>query len=383
MSQKILCVDDDANILAGFQRNLRKRFSLDIALGGEPGLAVIEADGPYAVVVADMQMPGMNGVEFLAEVERRSPDTVRVMLTGNADQPTAIAAVNRGHVFRFLTKPCSAETLSATLEAALGHHQLVTAERDILERTLNGTTKALGDILSILDPVAFGLGQKLRDYMRAYARHGKIAQTWDLELAAMLCQVGYVTIPPAVLVKFRSHLTLKAEERDMLARVPRTGSELLANIPRLDGVARIVLFQNKNFDGTGFPADAVQGDEIPLGARVLRVLTDLSAAEARGQSRESALVEMQARAGAAYDPAVLASIAACFDVAVPDQTPSHPAARSIPFRELRVSDLLVNPIETLDGVMIVGGGTMVTPMLLEKLRNFAAINGVREPVCVV
>ena len=381
MSKKILCVDDDANILAGFQRNLRKQFALDIAGGGEQGLAAIEANGPYAVVVADMQMPGMNGIQFLTKLEQRAPDTVRVMLTGNVDQKTAMDAVNEGHVFRFLTKPCSPESLAATLEAALGQYRLVTAEREILERTLNGTTKALSDILSILDPAAFGLGQKLRDYMRAYLKHLKIAQTWDLELAAMLCQVGYVTIPAPVLAKFRANLTLRSEEKDMLARIPRTGADLLANIPRLEGVAEIVLNQNKNFDGTGFPVGPLAREEIPLGSRVLRVLSDLIALEERGLARPKALAEMQARPGV-YDPRVLESVSVCFDVFMSDHAEPGKAVQEITIKELCVRHLLVDKIETLDGVMLVGGGRLVTPMLLEKLKNFAAVNGIREPIRV-
>ena len=382
MSKKILCVDDDANILAGFQRNLRKQFALDIAGGGEQGLAAVEANGPYAVVVADMQMPGMNGIQFLTKLEQRAPDTVRVMLTGNVDQKTAMDAVNEGHVFRFLTKPCSPESLAATLEAALGQYRLVTAEREILERTLNGTTKALSDILSILDPAAFGLGQKLRDYMRAYLKHLKIAQTWDLELAAMLCQVGYVTIPAPVLAKFRANLTLRSEEKDMLARIPRTGADLLANIPRLEGVAEIVLNQNKNFDGTGFPVGPLAREEIPLGSRVLRVLTDLIALEERGHARPKALAEMQARPGI-YDPRVLESVSVCFDVFMSDHAEPGKAVQEITIKELCVRHRLVDKIETLDGVMlVVGGGRLVTPMLLEKLKNFAAVNGIREPIRV-
>ncbi|MBL9188457.1 MAG: response regulator [Opitutaceae bacterium] len=382
MNKKILCVDDDANILAGFQRNLRKQFDLTIALGGEQGLAALEADGPFAVVVADMQMPGMNGIQFLTRVEHAAPDTVRVMLTGNADQKTAMDAVNEGHVFRFLTKPCSPEALAATLEAALGQHRLITAERDILERTLNGTTKVLGDILSIMDPVAFGLGQKLRDCMRACAAHLKIAQTWDLELAAMLCQIGYVAIPARVLANYRGHLPLKPEEKDMLARVPRTGSDLLANIPRLEGVSRIVHYQQKNFDGTGFPNDSVKGEEIPLGSRLLRVLADMLALESHGQARGKALAELKTRTGH-YDPRMLEIVAACF--AVPEGTSEQPhtTVMEVTLQGLCVNHMLVEKIETKDGVMIMGAGTLITPMLLEKLRNFATVVGVREPICVV
>ena len=381
MTKKILCVDDDANILAGFQRNLRKQFSLDIAVGPEEGLKAIDTNGPYAVVVADMQMPGMNGVQFLAKVEQSSPDTVRVMLTGNADQKTAMDAVNEGHVFRFLNKPCLPESLAVTLEAALGHHRLITAEREILERTLNGTTKVLSDILSILDPAAFGLAQKLRDYMRAYAQHLKIAQTWDLELAAMLCQVGYVTIPAPVLAKFRANLSLKAEEKDMLAHIPRTGADLLTNIPRLEGVANIVLHQNKNFDGTGFPLDSKGGEEIPIGARVLKVLTDLIALETRGHSRAKALAEMQTLSGL-YDPRVLESVSICFDVFMAEGDKTKGSVSEVWLKDLRVGHVLVDKVETCDGVLIVGPGTLVTQMLMEKLRNFAAVNEVKQPIRV-
>src|SRR5690348_5914444 len=113
MSTKILCVDDEENVLTGLQRSLRKEFAIETAIGGAAGLIAIESNGPYAVVVADMQMPGMNGVEVLKRVEIKSPNSIRIMLTGNADQKTAVDAVNDGHVFRFLTKPCSTENMAA------------------------------------------------------------------------------------------------------------------------------------------------------------------------------------------------------------------------------------------------------------------------------
>jgi len=378
MNNRILCVDDDANILAGLQRNLRKRYALDTAVGGEEGIAALEANGPYAVVVADMQMPGMNGIQFLAEVEKRAPETVRVMLTGNADQRTAMAAVNEGHVFRFLTKPCSLDALTSTLEVALSQHRLVAAERDLLERTLNGTIKVLCDILSILDPAAFGLGQKLRDCMRDYARHLKIAQTWDLELAAMVCLLGYVTIPAPILHRFRAGLALKPEEKTMLARVPLVGSELLVNIPRLEEVARIVQYQNKNFDGTGMPHDACAGKDIPAGARVLRVLTDLLALEAGGISRVRAFAELRKRRGA-YDPDVLEAVSSCYHVPEAAGGPTLDSMHEVTLAGLCVGHLLVENIETVEGVMLVSAGTVVTPVMLEKLRNFATVIGIQEP----
>ena len=107
MAHKILLVDDDRNILSGYQRVLRKAFDLETALGGEEALRLLTMDGPFSLVVADMQMPGMSGLELLDKAQTVSPDTIRIMLTGNTDQKTAADAVNQGQVFRFLTKPCS------------------------------------------------------------------------------------------------------------------------------------------------------------------------------------------------------------------------------------------------------------------------------------
>ena len=96
MSERILFVDDDPNLLASCERNFRRKYQLDTAEGGEAGLARLAERGPYAVVVADRQMPRMDGIQFLSAVRQRAPDTVRIMLTGNADLDSAIRVVNEG-----------------------------------------------------------------------------------------------------------------------------------------------------------------------------------------------------------------------------------------------------------------------------------------------
>jgi response regulator RpfG family c-di-GMP phosphodiesterase len=368
----ILFVDDDPDILAGFQRTLRKEFRLDVAVGGDTALALCAGRAPYAVVIADMQMPGMNGVEFLSQLEQRCPDTVRIMLTGNADQKTARDAVNKGHIFRFLTKPCPPEELVPTLKAGLKQYELVTAERELLEQTLNGSAKVLSEILSIHDPVSFGHGNRLREYMRSFARSLKLGQTWDLELAAMLSQIGCVSIPQSVLLKSRANGALSGTEIDMLARVPKIGSELLSNIPRLDSVAQIILYQHKNFDGTGFPLDSVAGENIPVGARILRVLQDLFVHEADHKSKEKAL-ELMTRCAGHYDPRVLEAVAASFDICLtsPD---SGPRPQAVSIRDLRIGHVLKSAAHTKDGLPIAPAGSPITQILLEKLRNFSKLN---------
>src|SRR5207253_10506440 len=155
MTTKILFLDDDGNLLSAVQRSLRKQFSIDTASQGAAALRQLVDAGPYAVVVADMQMPEMNGLEFLKKAQAAAPDTVRLMLTGNADQKTAVDAVNDGHVFRFLSKPCPPPTLVPALEAGLKQYRLIIAERELLENTLGGAVKVLIEILSVTDPVTF------------------------------------------------------------------------------------------------------------------------------------------------------------------------------------------------------------------------------------
>lgn len=380
MSTKILCVDDDPNILSAFQRNLRKQFALEVASGGEEALALMAKNGPYAVVVADMQMPGMNGVSFLSRAQELSPDTVRIMLTGNADQQTAVQAVNQGRVFQFLTKPCSAEVLAMALQSGLKQYRLVTAEKELLERTLNGAIRTLTEILSVVDPQSFGHSQTLRDHMRGFARAQNQADTWALEMAAMLCPVGHVSIPPAVLQKARSGQTLTGQEKDMITRVPQVGSDLISGIPRLEAVAQMIRYQSKNFDGSGFPADEVRGADIPVGARILHVLYDLVRLEERGIARARAIESMQKRVGA-YDPAVLAAVSAHFDIFIDAPAGAAPT-REVSLRDLRSGMVLVADLLTKDNMLIVRAGTQITPMLLERLHNFAQIAGVQEPVVV-
>lgn len=382
MSTKILCVDDEEYVLTGLQRTLRKQFQLDVAIGGAAGLQQLERDGPYAVVMADMQMPEMNGIEFLKRAETRWPDTVRVMLTGNADQKTAVDAVNLGHIFRFLNKPCEPDMLAATLQAALRQYQIVTAERDLLERTLNGSVKLLTDTLAMTDPAAFGRAQQLRDSMRRFAQHFNITQTWDLELAAMLAPIGSLAVPASVLQRSRDGLQLSGPEKDMLARVPETGANLLANIPRLENVARIVRYQEKNFDGSGHPTDPIAGEEIPIGARVLKVLNDLLLLEAKKVPRYKALESLPQCPGR-YDPKVLEAVAASFDLVLPPEAGEKAVPRRVTLDELRVGHHLTAGIQTHDGTLIVSAGTTVTQIHLEKVRNFAELSGIREPFCVI
>lgn len=380
-NQKILFVDDDPNVLAAMQRNLRKRFSFDVAAGGNEALEIIKTGGPYAVIVADFSMPVMNGVELLEAVHVGWPDTVRIMLTGNADQRTAAEAVNRGNVFRFLSKPCSPEALTAALDTALKQHELITIEKALLNQTLKGSLQVLTDILATLDPEAFGQAQLRRRVAREVAIKLGLASTWDVEVAALLAEVGIVTLPSGVREKVRAHQTLTPNEKNLVDRIPEFSSRLLAAIPRLEGVAQAVLYQNKNFDGSGFPIDNISRTEIPLGARILRVVHEVVRMHNKGMS----LVDVSGALKTGperYDPSVVREIAACGPLL---QSPRKAAAnnmRSVSLAELVPGHVLLSDVTTVDGAVVLCVGTPLNATQIQRLRNFASLHPVIEPIPV-
>src|SRR5210317_392617 len=129
MNDKILLVDDEPKVLAAIKRQLRKEFRFETALSGEEALKIIDEKGPFAVVVSDYKMPGMNGIDFLCKVKTVDPDTVRMMLTGSADMSTAIQAVNEGSIFQFHPKPCPADTLGKAIQSGIEAYRKTTAHQ--------------------------------------------------------------------------------------------------------------------------------------------------------------------------------------------------------------------------------------------------------------
>jgi response regulator RpfG family c-di-GMP phosphodiesterase len=378
---KILFVDDDPNLLSAFQRNLRRRYAFDTAPGGAEALELLRRAGPYAVIVADMRMPGMDGVEFLEHARPLCPDAVRMMLTGNADQQTAVDAVNRGQVFRFLNKPCATEALTAALDAALRQFELQQVERELLEGTLTGSVKVMAEVLGMVAPDALGRGQKLRESMSRFARFVGATPPWEFEVAALLSPIGYASLPPRLLQRIGAGAELSPDELTILRQIPQIGHDLLAGIPRLAGVARTVLYQHKAFDGSGFPHDEIGGEHLPLGARMLKILEDRMALEVDGVVKQRAFETMRQRTGV-YDPALLEKCFACFQAFLAQTIAADRPVRTLYIRELDVEQVVVSDITTPHGVVLVAAGNRLTQMVLQRLRNYEQLGEVKEPVLV-
>jgi len=194
-----------------------EHFDLSTAECGEQALDLVKSDGPFAVTVCDMRMPGMNGVEVLAAVKKLACDTVRIMLTGYADDETSTRAVNEGAIFRFFTKPCPPKTLATGIEAGIEQYRLVTAGREFLSGTISGAVKVLTDVLSIVDPQGFGRSSKVHGWAHGVAVHLELPHPWQLEMAAMLSRIGQVAVPPELLAKKRADEPLTEVEEEIIA----------------------------------------------------------------------------------------------------------------------------------------------------------------------
>ena len=383
-STRVLFVDDDRNILAAFRRQLRGIVDIETAAGGREGLSMMKEHGPFGAVVVDMQMPEMNGIELLQQYRKIAPDVVRIMLTGNADQETAVRALNDGQIFRFLNKPCSTEDIVSVTKQALEQHRLLTAEKELLQKTLAGSVKVLTDILALVDPGSFGDVVGLREPIRKIARGLGIENCWDIELAAMLSTIGSVLLPPVLSVKIKSGMKLTPNEQAVVEAVPESSRKLISNLPRLEGVADIVYYWHKNFDGSGYPVDPIKGEKLPIGARIVRVLKDLKSHEARGMSIPEALAKLRAAPGI-YDPKVLE---AAVESLMPQATakvsdrPAAPDSFEITIKELCPGQTLLADVETTDGVLLIGKGSILSESHVQRIRNYASLVGIKEPMLV-
>jgi response regulator RpfG family c-di-GMP phosphodiesterase len=375
MTEKILFVDDDPNILASFQRQLRKQFTIETALGPREGLEAIKREGGYAVIVSDLRMPEMDGIQFLSRVREIMPNTVRIMLTGNADLHAAIEAVNEGNIFRFLTKPCPIEILGKALISGLKQYRLIIAERELLEKTLRGSIKVLCEVLALLNPEAFGRATRITRYVKEIAAKMGAPNLWELETAATLSQIGCIILPEAAVAKIYHGRELTPEESQLFNMHPSIASDLLINIPRMKRIAEIIEYQEKHFDGSGLPHEPRSGEDIPLGSRILKAVLDLDTLESCSDSKGKALRELKKRPGR-YDPAVLEAIDAVLGIE------ANYEMKSLHVRQLADGMIMAEDVLTVGGKLLIPKGYEVNRTLRERLRNYGQALGIEESIKV-
>lgn len=381
----VLLVDDEPKVLSALTRQLLEEDFCEVkaALSGAEGLENLEQNIEFALIVSDYHMPGMDGITFLVEAQKLRPDAVRIMLTGAAGLEMAVDSVNRGHIFRFLLKPCPPETFIPAVKAGLRQYQLVTGERELLNKTLNGAVKVMIDLLSALNPETFAQAARLRELARSLAAALQVENIWEVELAALLCRVGSVTVPPEVLEKWNQTLPLSERERSMIEAVPRVSQQLVQNVPRLENVAQAIGLQQTPFvhSGQGRPS----GKAIPIAARILKLTLDYDRALARSGTPPLAVAELL-RNASQYDPDLLTLFQRRVLGLEAAETPQRPAVASkevkMPIEDVSPGMMLVRDVYDKRGRLVVAKGTVITDVLKQRLVNYFWSQAIVEPVVV-
>ncbi len=246
----ILFVDDEETVLSGFNLTIGRHYDVSVASSGPKGLEVFENEGPFAVVVSDFQMPGMNGAEFLREIRARDTETVTMLLTGAANFENVSETVRCGRIFRLLGKPCRTEEMKENIGDALEQYRMIRAEKDLLEETLNGAVRAMTSILAASKPLFFGRSQRVKQMAFILADEMGVNDPWRLELAATFSYLGYVGLPDEVQEDVYNHKVLPDEVVEIVSGFPSFISEVLGEIPRLDEIASIILHIDDDYNET-------------------------------------------------------------------------------------------------------------------------------------
>lgn len=383
----VLLVDDEPKVLSALTRQLLEEDFCEVkaALSGAEGLENLQQDIEFALIISDYHMPGMDGISFLVEAQKLRPDAVRIMLTGAAGLEMAVDSVNRGHIFRFLLKPCPPETFIPAVKAGLRQYQLVTGERELLNKTLNGAVKIMIDLLSALNPEAFAQAARLRELARALAAALQVENIWEVELAALLCRVGSVTVPPEVLDKWNQTLPLNERERSMIEAVPRISQQLVQNIPRLENVAQAIGLQQMPF--VHGAQERPSGKAIPMAARILKLVLDYDRALARSGTPSLAVAELL-RNASQYDPDLLALFQRRVLGVESVETSQRPAPAvapkevKMPIEDVIPGMMLVRDVYDKRGRLVVAKGTIITDVLKQRLVNYFWSQAIVEPVVV-
>ena len=265
MSRAVLFVDDEENILSSLKRLFQKSdIQVLTATSGSEALEILRRMD-VAVMVSDQLMPGMKGDELLVKARSVSPDTVRIMMTGHGDLPTALQAINSGEVFRFLLKPWENQILRNIIEEALARHLLFRSMRNAEESTL----LALAQTIELKDSYTRGHCERVADYALRLAASLDFSEDRcrKIKFGSWLHDCGKIGVPESIL-NYQGPLT--ANETETMRNHPRWGAEVATQAHLPAEVVNIILYHHESFDGSGYPHGIV-GLEIPLEARIVAI----------------------------------------------------------------------------------------------------------------
>lgn len=361
----ILCVDDEPDVLLGLQRSLGKTYEVITATGVPSALQLLAKPNDIRVVITDLQMAHGGGIELLGKLRESNPHLVRMLLTGVSDLETAVKAVNDGQVFRFLTKPCPPPRLLLAVKAGMRQFDLEQAERILMQQTLYQSVELLVEVLSLTCPEAFGRAVSLRAAVRELGQHVKLHNLWQIEIAALLSQLGSIEVDPALLTRAAVGAPLTEQEATQMKKLPQLSQQILQRIPRLEPIHAILRHQNRGM-----------GKNVPVGAKVLCLLTDYDTLTRTGHLSSRDALSVLSKRAHRYELTLIEGLMRAHEVRATD-----PELREILVKDLTGGMLLERDLLTQDGRLLIARGHHVTDALIARLKRNGS-NTVTEPLLV-
>ena len=410
----LLFVDDEQNILSSLKRLFRPLgYTIHIANGGVEGLSLLEKEH-VDVVVSDMRMPEMDGAQFLEQVATRWPHTVRILLTGYADIGSTVEAVNKGGIWKYVSKPWDDNFLKQCVQDALERKFLLDEKHRLekltqkqndelrelntgLEAKVAARTSEIQQMMDQLDlthetlKISYTLSVKvfaslieMREQMgRGHTRRvadvaQRIATTLglsepekqDLMYAALLHDIGKMGLPDKVLTK--PFQDLSPTERLDVIKHPVIGQGVLMALEPLHEAARFIRSHHEQYDGRGFP-DGLAGEKIPLGARILAVANDYDALQsgaliARRITPKEALDFIVKNRGKRYDPKIVDALAVGTTAESLAEAPRAQGFKTAS-KDLRSGMTLTVDLITKDSVLLLSRGYLLDEQLVAKIQS--------------
>lgn len=365
MSAIILFVDNDASVTEHLTDKFRRKCDVRHVDSYQAAQDMLAGDEEVAVVVADLDVGGGDGIVFLTKARLSSPDTVRMVYSARDAFADALNALNTGRVLRYIKKPCPAEEMTRFLVRGVQFHQESVKERKAMRRSLVGSVKALVDILDLVNPEAMGLSRRIRKGVLETGRAMGVKPLWRLELAVILSHIGCVTLPGEILEKMEEGRKLTPEEQSMFSMHPRIAADLLANIDQMGDVAEIVRRQRMGLH-----------DGQPVEARIIKVALDLDRLVHKGGDPSEMLRRMRKKEST-YDIEV---VDAMLGVTTSNGDSS---VVELPVEELEAGMVLADDLVNKDGSKLLLRGQSISKASLVRLQSFQEALGIIHPVSIL
>lgn len=411
----ILCVDDEPNILSALKRLFRGvGLQVRTAVGGAAGLQVLESE-PIDLVISDMRMPEMSGTEFLQQVRQRWPDTVRLLLTGYSEVSSIIEAINRGEIYRYISKPWddndivlivrqalerkAMESETRRLEAltAAQNEELkslnASLEQRVAQRTAELSTaneklkanfvtsiKIFSTLIEMRGGALAGHSRRVADLSRKLAQRLKLdsKQVQDLFVAGLLHEIGKVGFSDELLSTPLGEMS--PAQQDAYRNHIVQAEQLLMPLPDLKVPTEIIGAQFERYDGTGFP-DKLADQHIPLAARILAVASDYDSLQIGTMTRkkltpDDAKVIIGHGAGKRYDPAVVKELMTLLNGDAPE-TPAKNSRREVALTSdaMQAGMVLSRDLITPNGLLMLSTNHVLDDRLIQKIKDFERSGG--------